>query len=79
MEATQTPGEANPRSPAARRMQLHRLRRRENLRCVTVELRATEIEALTRKGLLASDTRNDPRAIVEALYAHLDRTLGAAT
>ena len=78
MEAMQTPGEANPRSPAANRMHLHRLRRRSGLRCVTVELRGTEIDALVRKGLLTSDTRNDPRAIVEALYAHLDRTLGAS-
>jgi hypothetical protein len=78
MEATQTPVEANPRSPAAKRMHLHRLRRRSGLRCLTVELRVTEIDALIRKGLLTSDTRNDPRAIVEALYEHLDRTLGAS-
>jgi hypothetical protein len=77
MEAMQTIGEENPRSAAAERMRLHRQRRKTGLRCLTVELRATEIEALIRKGLLNSVARNDPRAIVDALYAHLDRTLGA--
>jgi hypothetical protein len=75
MEAMQAT-EANARSPAANRMRLLRLRRRENLRCVTIELRVTEIDALIRKGLLTDVTRNEPRAVIEALYAHLDGTLG---
>jgi hypothetical protein len=78
MEATQTAAEESSRSPAANRMQLHRLRRRSGLRCLTIELRVTEIDALIRKGLLTDVTRNDQRAVVEALYAHLDRTLGAS-
>jgi hypothetical protein len=40
------------------------------------ELRETEIEALIRIGLLKAETRNDPGAIKNALYAYLDRTLG---
>ena len=76
MEAMQTPdGEGNSGSSAAQRMQRHRQRRKTGMRCLTVELRATEIDALIRKGLLASVTRNDPHALLEALYAHLDRTL----
>lgn len=67
-----------PRSPAAQRMRRHRERRREGLFCLTLELRITEIDALVRKGLLKSETRNSPRAIREALYAFLDRTLGSA-
>jgi hypothetical protein len=63
-------------SPAAQRMRLHRHRRRVGLRCLMVELRETEIEALIRIGLLKAETRNDPSAIRKALYAHLDRTLG---
>ena len=74
MEVAQT-DDVNPRSTAAERMRIHRQRRKTGLRCVTVELRETEIDAMIRKGLLGSDTRNDPRAILEALYAHLDRTL----
>jgi hypothetical protein len=77
MEAMQTIGEENPRSAAAERMRLHRQRRKTGLRCLTVELRVTEIDALIRRGLLTADTRNDPRAVLEALYAHLDRTLGS--
>jgi hypothetical protein len=62
-------------SAGALRMRQHRLRRQKGLRCLMVELRATEIDALVRKGLLRSETRNSPRAITEALYAFLDRTL----
>ena len=63
------------RSAAAERMRLHRERRRQGLRCVTIELRETEIDALIRRGLLKAETRNDPIAICEALYRHLDRSL----
>ena len=62
-------------SAAAARMRAHRERRRNGLRCVTVLLRATEVDELVRRGLLASETRNDENAIVEALHGHLDRTL----
>src|SRR5262245_22549264 len=56
------------RSAAAERMRLHRDRRRQGLRCFTIELRETEIDALIRKGLLKAETRNDPCAIVDGLY-----------
>jgi hypothetical protein len=62
-------------SPAAERMRLHRERRRKGLRCLTIELRETEIDALARNGFLKADARNDQDAIRDALYAHLDRTL----
>jgi hypothetical protein len=63
-------------TPAAERMRRVRKRRRDGLRCLTIELRETEIDALIRKGLLKPDTRNNPRALVDALYIFLDRTLG---
>jgi hypothetical protein len=56
----------------------HQQRRRDGLRCLTIELRETEIGALIRKGFLKQETRNDPHAVCEALYAHLDRTLSTA-
>jgi hypothetical protein len=62
-------------SPAAERMRRHRERRRDGLRCLAIELRVTEIDALIDRGLLKSDTRNDEAAIKEALYAHLEGTL----
>ena len=75
-----TPRTAAPapvvRSTAAERMRLHRKRRRQGLRCLTIELRETEIDALIRKGLLKAETRNDPSTVSEALYVHLDNTLG---
>jgi len=58
-------------------MRLHRERRRNGLRCLTIELRDTEIDGLIHKGLLNTEMRNDPNAVVEALYAHLERTLDA--
>jgi hypothetical protein len=66
------------RSPAAERMRRHRERRRDGLRCLIIELRVTEIEALVRIGLLKAETRNDQNAIREALYEYLDQTLGRA-
>ena len=62
-------------SPAAERMRAHRERRKVGLRCLTVELRETEIDALIGKGLLTAETRNNTSAVTEALYAHLDNTL----
>jgi hypothetical protein len=63
------------RSAAAERMRRHRQRRRNRLRCFTVELRETEIETLIRKGLLRWETRNDRSAIIKALYDFFDHTL----
>jgi len=63
------------RTAAAERMRLHRERRRLGLRCLTVELRETEIDALVCMGLLRGEMRNDVNAITDALYAHFDRTL----
>ena len=63
------------RSPAAERMRLHRERRRNGMRCLTIELHETEIDALIRRGLLRADMRNDPSAVSDALYAFLDDTL----
>ena len=71
---TQSPELA--RSPAAERMRLYRQRRRSGLRCLLIELRETEIDALIRRGLLKSEMRNDTAEIIDALYLHLDRALG---
>jgi hypothetical protein len=58
-------------------MRLHRDRRRRGLRCLTIEIRETEIDVLIVKGLLNGETRNDPGAVCDALYAHLEETLRA--
>jgi hypothetical protein len=68
-----------PCSAAAQRMRAHRKRRRAGLRCVVVQLRETEIDELIRRKLLQADARNDLSAVVQALYHHLDATLGAST
>jgi hypothetical protein len=65
----------NARTPAAERMRLHRERRRRGLRCLMIELRETEVDALIRGGLLEHETRNDRNAILKALYGHFNRTL----
>jgi hypothetical protein len=64
-------------SAAARRMRYHRERRREGLRCVTIELRETEVTELIRRKLLEAGVRHDANAVRAALYRHLDATLGA--
>lgn len=63
-------------SAAAVRMRRHRERRRDGLRCMTIELRETEIAALAGRGLLRNETRNDWRAVKKAFYDFLDSTLG---
>ena len=55
-------------------MRAHRQRRRDGLRCLTIELRETEIDALISKKAVA---RNDADATRDALYAYLERTLDA--
>ena len=65
------------RSPAAQRMRRHRERRRNKLRCLIIELREREIDALIRRGLLKPETRNVAYDVQMALYAFLDGTLGA--
>jgi hypothetical protein len=67
------------RSAASERMRAHRERRKAGLRCLTIELRETEVDVLIRRGLLEADARNDRLAVMHALYAHLDDTLGAPT
>ena len=62
-------------TPAAERMRRHRERRRDGMRCLWIELRDTEIDALVKRGLLKAETRNDQNAIADALYDHLERTL----
>ena len=62
-------------STVARRMRLHRARKLAGLRCLTLEVRETEIAALVRKGLLSADSQTDAKAIRDAFYSLLDRSL----
>jgi hypothetical protein len=64
------------RTAAAERMRRHRQRRRDGLRCLIIELRETEVDALIRKGLLPADNRHDYGSVQSALYAFLDDALG---
>jgi hypothetical protein len=51
--------DSNNRSPAAERMRLHRERRKSGMRCLMIELRETEIDALIRKGFLKAERHQD--------------------
>jgi hypothetical protein len=62
-------------TPAAIRMRLYRDRRRKKLRCLTIEIRETEIDWLIRRGLLNREKRRDPIALKHALYAFFDHAL----
>ena len=74
-ELTVTPRTESARSAAAERMRLHRERRRNGMRCLTIELRETEIDALIRNGFLNREMRNNQFAIRDALHSFLDETL----
>ena len=58
----------------ARRMRFHRARKLAGLRCLTLEVRETEIAALVRKGLLRAESQTDDNAVRDAFYALLDRS-----
>ena len=60
----------------ANRVRLHRERRRRGLRCLMIEIRDREIDALVRHGLLDGEQRDDTRAIRAAFHRYLDHTLG---
>jgi hypothetical protein len=64
-----------PATPTAIRMRLHRARSSAGLRCLMLEVRETEIAALIRNGLLRADSQNDDRAVRDAFYSLLDRSL----
>jgi hypothetical protein len=67
-----------PRTPTAERMRRHRERRREGLRCLTIEIHEEEIDALISRGFLKAETRNDVNAVLQAFYAFLESALGDA-
>ena len=75
MMEVQNVSDTTQRSPAAERMRLHRERKKNGMRCLMIELRETEIDALIRKGFLTADTRNDTQATIDALYAYFDHEL----
>jgi hypothetical protein len=60
---TETTPTSAGRSAAAERMRRHRERRRDGLRCLMIELRETEVNALIQRGYLNDETRNDLGAI----------------
>jgi hypothetical protein len=56
-------------------MTRHRERRRKRMRCLTIELRDSEIETLIRRGRLHPDHRANSAAVRKALYGFLDQYL----
>ena len=59
----------------AERMRRHRERRRKRMRCLTIELREAEIDALIRRGQLHPDHRVNSAAVRKALYGFFDEYL----
>jgi len=72
---TNPPAAPATRSAAAERMLVHRQRRRDGLRCITLDIRDGEIDALARRGFLKADAHNDLCSIEMALYEFLEHTL----
>ena len=59
-------------SPGAQRMRRHRKRRRDGLRCLTIQIRDGEIADLVHKGLLKAEDQSNRAAIVSAFHTYLD-------
>ena len=72
-------GEKTRSTRAAARMQRSRKRRRNGLRCYSIELRDNEVEALVDLGdlglLSPAECANRP-SIIKALHRFFDETLG---
>ena len=49
-------------------MKLHRQRKKSGLRCLIIELRDGEIDALIARKFLKPEMRDDREAIVDAIY-----------
>jgi hypothetical protein len=62
-------------SPSANWMRRSRKRRREGLRCLRIELRATEIDALVRKKYVKTEARDERNALIQGLYEFLEEKL----
>ena len=56
----------------ALRMRETRRRRREGLRCITLNIRDVEIDRLIELGHLRQDDRDDKNVVLLALYRFLD-------
>jgi hypothetical protein len=63
------------RTSGAERMKLHRERKRNGMRCLTIELRETEIDALVAKQFLKPEMRDDREAIADAIYGWFEQVL----
>jgi hypothetical protein len=59
-------------SPAAQRMRDHRHRKKKRLRCLTIQLRETEVAKLIEYGLLTKSAKDDRVAVLDALHKFLD-------
>jgi hypothetical protein len=65
-----TPGAPLPlHSPAAERMRQYRKRQRKGLRCVRIQLDATEIDVLVRRRYLEARDRDNAKAVQTAAAA----------
>lgn len=69
------PSSSTTFTPAAERQRRYRLRRRRNMRALQIDIRASEIDALIRRGHLLEENRSDSGAIALALYKFLDKAL----
>jgi hypothetical protein len=66
-----------PTSSAAKRMRRHRKRRAEGLQCITILIRATDIDVLVGRGLLKPEMRNSRNAIANAVHELLDEIVSS--
>jgi hypothetical protein len=76
IEVTSPVIEESAHSASARRMRIHRERRRQGLLCVTTLLGRAQIEGLIRRGWLPREERADRAAVQRALYSYLSDVLG---
>jgi hypothetical protein len=62
---------------AAARMRQSRWRRKRGYRCLRLDIHEDEISALVERKFLDPESRNDPDAVIDALYDFLEQELVA--
>jgi hypothetical protein len=61
-------------SSGALRMRISRQRRREKMRCLTIEIRDAEVDRLVALGHLRATNRDDKNEVVQSIYRFLDQS-----
>ena len=62
-----------PPSPAAERMREYRKRKKDGVRCISLQILPSEIEGLVQRGFLKPEMCDDPLEVTAAIYEFFEK------